>query len=315
MAVKTSGQLSLRYDIAAEVNGDSSNIRLRTLSSAAGFGTPDRMSEFYGYSAVPPNDFYWQNRNAWLGNTTAAPISNTMPLGATMMGWFLPNVTTSKNQLLFSIGGDIRSQRGGAFRATYQANLNRIQLAVWDSTGTRRVRREYPLHDNPTGVSNSRSGWRRDQPGTLVDPSGLIHIAATWNGTANANSLQLYWNGAPLLNSVNNDTSAIDMSNQVFNSFIAFGNSHWQGNNLSIFDGSMDNPFFFNYLVAGPAVGGYFNNVGNAFATAYDSWNGPNPFYAQGFEASGDLNQEVINQFNHNPVMQGGANFQFLPYP
>ena len=313
MAVKSSGQLSLRYDIAAEVNGASSNIRLGFMSVAAGFSRPDRMSDFYGYSATPPNDFYFQNRNAWLGNTNRPPIINTMPLGATMMGWFKPNTTTSKNQLLFSIGGNQRISRG-AFRANYQASLNRISLEVWDRNGIRRVRREYPLHDNPTGVSNSRSGWRRDQPGTIVDPSGLIHIAATWDGTANPNSLQLYWNGGQLGVSVNNDTSLIDLSNDVLQTFIAFGNSHWQGNNTSIFDGSMDNPIFFDYLVDAENVNGYFN-TGNAFATGYGWSNGPGPFYAQGFEAGGNLNQEVIDLYGHNATINGGTNYQFLTYP
>jgi len=54
MAIKSSGTLSLRYDIAAEINGQTSNISLRNLSSAVGFSSPDAMSEFYGYSAGPP---------------------------------------------------------------------------------------------------------------------------------------------------------------------------------------------------------------------------------------------------------------------
>lgn len=57
MAVPSSGQLRLRGDIALEVDGSAtgSNVSLRSLSSTAGFSTPDTMSEFYGYSAsVPP---------------------------------------------------------------------------------------------------------------------------------------------------------------------------------------------------------------------------------------------------------------------
>ena len=54
MPVKSSGQLSLRYDILAEVGGASYvNLSLRTMSSRAGFATPDAMSEFYGYSSGP----------------------------------------------------------------------------------------------------------------------------------------------------------------------------------------------------------------------------------------------------------------------
>ena len=48
MALPTSGPLSISM-IKAEL-GSSSN-SLRTLSSLAGFSTPDSMSEFYGYSS------------------------------------------------------------------------------------------------------------------------------------------------------------------------------------------------------------------------------------------------------------------------
>jgi hypothetical protein len=50
MALPTSGPLSISM-IKAEL-GSSSN-SLRTLSSLAGFSTPDAMSEFYGYSNAP----------------------------------------------------------------------------------------------------------------------------------------------------------------------------------------------------------------------------------------------------------------------
>lgn len=52
MAIKSSGTLSLRFDIAPEFG--SSNYSLRYLSSLAGFSTPDAMSEFYGFSVAPP---------------------------------------------------------------------------------------------------------------------------------------------------------------------------------------------------------------------------------------------------------------------
>lgn len=58
MALQSSGAISISQ-IKAEL-GSSSN-SLRTLSSEAGFGTPDAMSEFYGYSAGPPPtpEIYW----------------------------------------------------------------------------------------------------------------------------------------------------------------------------------------------------------------------------------------------------------------
>ena len=49
MALQTSGQISIN-DIRNEIGTTSGN--LRTLSSTAGFSTPDGINEFYGYSAI-----------------------------------------------------------------------------------------------------------------------------------------------------------------------------------------------------------------------------------------------------------------------
>jgi hypothetical protein len=51
MALQSSGAIKIS-EIKAEL--DSSSNSLRALSDAAGFSTPDAMSEFYGFSAGPP---------------------------------------------------------------------------------------------------------------------------------------------------------------------------------------------------------------------------------------------------------------------
>lgn len=51
MALPSSGQLSLSA-IAGELGVSLSNVSLRSMSSTAGFSTPDSVSEFYGYSYV-----------------------------------------------------------------------------------------------------------------------------------------------------------------------------------------------------------------------------------------------------------------------
>lgn len=48
MPLPGSGQLSLG-DIAGELGVTLSNVSLRSMSSTAGFSTPDSVSEFYGY--------------------------------------------------------------------------------------------------------------------------------------------------------------------------------------------------------------------------------------------------------------------------
>jgi hypothetical protein len=54
MAIKSSGPLALYNDIGRYFGVAASNVSLRNLSSRAGKGTPDAMSEFYGYGVVPP---------------------------------------------------------------------------------------------------------------------------------------------------------------------------------------------------------------------------------------------------------------------
>jgi len=53
MPVPGSGELRLRADINQEINGNDTdtNVSLGTLSDDAGFDAPDKMSDFYGYSA------------------------------------------------------------------------------------------------------------------------------------------------------------------------------------------------------------------------------------------------------------------------
>jgi hypothetical protein len=52
MALPSSGPLSIN-DIRVELGQAQANSSLRSLSSLAGFSTPDAISEFYGYSPTP----------------------------------------------------------------------------------------------------------------------------------------------------------------------------------------------------------------------------------------------------------------------
>lgn len=51
MALPSSGQLSLG-DIAGELGVSLSSVSLRSMSSTAGFSTPDAVTDFYGYGTV-----------------------------------------------------------------------------------------------------------------------------------------------------------------------------------------------------------------------------------------------------------------------
>ena len=244
MAIKSSGSLRLRYDIAVEVNGASSNISLGDLSNVAGFTGQDAMSEFYGYSSAPPNTFGWLGRDTYFRNALQQPSGN-FSAGITLMAWVKPNYPTKKNQRLFGAGGSNRTARN-EIRVHYISSLNRISVEVYDNVGVRRIRRQYPLHNSPnvaiTGVSNSSTGWERDQPGNVDPTTGLAHITATWEGASFGGSytgLKLYWRGQELTYSVNNNTSSTIAT--AYGNYIAVRNNAGSGASSATFDGYTDN--------------------------------------------------------------------------
>lgn len=60
MGLPTSGQLSLR-DIQIEIGASTSNVSLGSMSDTAGFSAPDKITDFYGFSALKL--FYVTNTN------------------------------------------------------------------------------------------------------------------------------------------------------------------------------------------------------------------------------------------------------------
>jgi len=71
MALQSSGQISLN-DIRAELGAATTNVSLGAMSDTAGFAAEDKISDFYGYSAV----------STWNGslraNTSSLVCSNSI---------------------------------------------------------------------------------------------------------------------------------------------------------------------------------------------------------------------------------------------
>jgi hypothetical protein len=303
MAIKTSGQLSLRDDIRAEFGGSTSNVSLRDQSSRAGFSTPDAMSEFYGASART-NDWYFQTRRGYVDSLPTA-AAQTLSLGATFMGWFRVNSVSKKNQRFFSWGQTPAGAIGTIF-AQYISSLNRISVEVRDRNGTRRLRRQYPLHDNPnrgiTGITSSGIGWERDQRGN-TDSQGYTFLTFSIDLTGSSyTGIRTYWNGRELTYSVNNVSSGIRLDNQVFANGWSVGNFHWQADNTSIFDGSIDNFALYNFVV-GPGNIQSIYDEGNWFVGDISPAGLPTPIYANGLENG--LNNQLINTWGYPSVING----------
>ena len=83
MALPGSGQISLG-DIAGELGVSLSNVSLRSMSSTAGFSTPDSVGEFYGYNQSPAlSNLYVTENNA----------SNTSYLKSASSDGWIKNLT------------------------------------------------------------------------------------------------------------------------------------------------------------------------------------------------------------------------------
>jgi hypothetical protein len=119
MPLPSSGQLSINQ-IRNELG--TSNGSLRTLSAQAGFSTPDRISEFYGYSATTNVfiSYYVPSSLGCFNNSTfaaqaSAVVNTTLDIGINWFGdlggfvqaFFTINAGTFCNSTTIYTGGNI----------------------------------------------------------------------------------------------------------------------------------------------------------------------------------------------------------------
>jgi len=310
MAIKTSGQLSLRYDISAEVGQATSGITLGKEGNIAGFSNPIAMSDFYGFSLLS-NDFYTSGKSGWLANNRGAKEPVDIAMGCTMSGWFDINSASKRNTWLFSCGSTNRNPPRGAVSCQYNASLNRIIVIVWDRFGQKRIRREYPLHDannrNITGVSNSTTGWCRTQKGNSpTNGLNMCNIAVTWDGSNSYTSLKLFWNGDELPASVNNLSTSTQIN--ILVGFLAFRNAHYLGDNKSIFQGDADSFSFFITAIEPNELGTIIDNGNQMIQDSVTT----SLRYSQGFES--DLITQVYDPKGFTTTLQGSL-IGYAAYP
>ena len=296
MAIKSSGQLSLRYDVAREISpGLSSNISIAKQAQLAGLTDPDRMSDFYGYSAIP-NLRFWNTRRGSISNSNGGNTAISSDRIA-VSGWFSPRNIRKKNLMFWSTGQNKSTK--WMLRGWYYASLNRMVIHVYDKNGVRRMRREYPLHDNPnrdiTGIINFRTGWCRSQRGNS-DPNFFVHLGFIVDLESQSyTGLKTYWNGQELPYSVNNQSTSINISDpgqswktRLWDLHIGHSinnQSYGASNNM---EGGMDNI----WLYSGSATA---SELTTAIQGIYAKGNdyqysvaplGLTPFASQGFEGS-----------------------------
>ena len=119
MALPSSGQLTFSA-IATElgITGYGTNgVDLRGMSSDAGFGAPDNISEFYGYSSIVSNSFVTNN-----GTSTGK--------GGSSYGFMFGQGSTSGTPTSTD-GWGYAQTVGSAF---YSQSLNQLRLTLGSST-------------------------------------------------------------------------------------------------------------------------------------------------------------------------------------
>jgi hypothetical protein len=224
MALQSSGAISISQ-IKTEL-GSSSN-SLRTLSAAAGFTTPDSMSEFYGYSNAK---YYWDLSNdiKW-GSAQDLPVqSNTEDFSMSL--WIRPQwAATDLNLIIFDLTPSGTTSAANRFFLQYDYGLNRFN-AMYRSNATN-FNAQWALHSNnsatSTGTSSSNKWTAANRGDTNAD--GFINLVLTYDASESvaSNAFKVYWNNRLITSSAvsNNGTR----SNMTLNELTFCGNDHNTG--------------------------------------------------------------------------------------
>ena len=321
MAIKSSGSLRLRYDIATTFQSYyTSSLSLKFFGNLIGDEDDTRMSEFYGYNNYPNNSYFQTRRGAIVnaaGQTYATPHSRIA-----FAGWFSVGSTSKKTQILFSSARyDVQTR--SMLRAFYSGSLNRLIIQIYDTGGTRRMRREYPLHNTPnveiTGIRSSGTGWERDQRGN-TDGNGFTHLAFIWDmSTTSYTGLKVLWNGQELTYSVNNQSTTTTYTDQPgwknrlykFYPCHSINNSSYGATNN--YEGGVDNIWLYGgeasmAIVQTTMVELY--NRGNEYNVTI---NGLYPYATQGFE--GNLTNQANMASGKQYWAYVGTTYSLALYP
>lgn len=256
MALQTTGPIKIS-EIKAEL-GSSSN-SLRTLSAAAGFSTPDAMSEFYGYSSAPPvpdNPYYWRADGVndyvfgnWAYGNDLATSSWSISV------WIRQNQDTTASQQLIDWNGNPTLNSGNTDNRVmfnYNGSLNRLMLRI--RTARVNYDRQWALHDNSSVTGITSVGWDTSRRG-YVNAAGWVHLVVTYDAAQGTSSsaLKLYWNGNELTSqaAANNggrtpmDFPVLALGASVHN--IGGGNANIDMDEFAFYDGVL-NPAEINIL-------------------------------------------------------------------
>lgn len=187
MALQSSGAISISQ-IRAEVGNGSYS--LYALSQAAGFSSPDAMSEFYGYAAYTNLNFYRNdgvNDYQELSGGDGSIVFGDQPL--TVSFWVRQNSSTNKNAQMINFAPEFSSNN--RIMIDYNTNSNKLRFNHREaSTNTMR---EYYLASN-SGATGITGAWTSSTRGN-TNPQGFTMLTYTYDPTMpGLEGLIVYWN-------------------------------------------------------------------------------------------------------------------------
>ena len=255
MALQSSGAISISQ-IKTEL-GSSSN-SLRTLSAAAGFSTPDAMSEFYGYSNAPANTHYYTNdgvndyvKGTWENYTS---LHNT---DWSISVWVKQNQTSNASRQLWDFNANSTLNSNNTTNRIflqYLGNLNRLLVRM--RTNGVNFDKQIPLHDNLATTGVSSAGWTASNRGN-VNAQGFSLITVTYDAseTTALQAFKIYWNGTELTGGFGNNNTR---SAATFGSLCLGAAQHSiTGGN---FNGSIDEWAFYSDVLTSTEVNTLYNS-------------------------------------------------------
>ncbi len=303
MALQSSGAISIS-DIKTEL-GSSSN-SLRTLSAAAGFSTPDAMSEFYGYTNSSwTNDYAldYDGVNDYVRGSLSSHPSQKFSISM----WVRNDESSKRNMALYCTVHTENNATNGRFLWFYNASFNRliVQFLKRINGVNRTYQRAYPLHDSPnstiSGVTNSTTGWVSSQRGN-TDSAGFTHLMVCIDQTESlsTNGIKTYWNGTELTNSVGNNSHFTTA--EVTHNYLEIGGNYGNTAPNTIWDGVIDEVYLYNAKLSASNVStiyGYGRNSENTFTT--------------NFETAWRMENNVTDENSISSMTNNGATFISTP--
>ena len=241
MALQSSGAISLS-DIATEQGISTSNISLRSMSSTAGFGTPDAITEFYGWSSYTNTHHYdltASSGQSLVRSASPSPFDLSGSQDLSVSVWVRQDQTTAANQIIWDFTNNTANS-ANRFFLQYSSSLNRLVLRY--RTNSVNFDRQFALHDNnsATGTGTSSTNyWTASNRGN-VNGDGWCLLTATYDASQStgAAGLKLYWNGTELTTTAASADGARTTS--AVNAVVLGNNGHNYTTSAGAFDGGLD---------------------------------------------------------------------------